>query len=275
MKLRSKTLILSGAIIVAMVLILLVISQLIFLNTYSDFENRYSQHVLKDELNHSISSMNQTANDWAHWDDSYSFVSGNNPGFVNNNLPSNIFPRLHLNIIMFVDNNGKIVYGKAYNLQTNQSMDLPGNFTNFTANNPILQHSNLEGMNGILNLPEGALIVISKPMLNSYEKGPVKGTLIMGRYLTPEELEGFVNIPNSTLSIGVYNINNSADIVKAQNTLSDNNISVQVLGSNSVAAYFLVKDIYGNPAFILKSEWLEHYIIHILILFSILYCQLF
>ncbi|MDD3985873.1 MAG: CHASE4 domain-containing protein [Methanobacterium sp.] len=173
MKLRSKTLILGGAIIVAMVLILLVISQLIFLNTYSDFENRYSQHVLKDELNqlnYSISSMNQTVNDWAHWDDSYYFVSGKNPGFINNNLPSNIFPRLHLNIIMFVDNNGKIVYGKAYNLQKNQLMDLPGNFINFTADNPILQHNNLDGINGIVNLPEGVMIVISKPMLNAMKK---------------------------------------------------------------------------------------------------------
>jgi len=258
MKLRSKTLVLSGAIIVAMVLILLVISQSIFLNTYSDFENRYSQHVLKDELtqlNHTISSMNQTANDWAHWDDSYSFVSGNNPGFINNNLPSNIFPRLHLNIIMFVDNNGKIVYGKAYNLQTNQSMNLPGNLTNLTVDNPILQHSNLEGMNGVLGLPEGSLIVISKPMLDSHEKGPIKGTLIMGRYLTPEELKSFVNIPNSSLTIGEYNnTNNPPDIVKAQNSLLYNNTIVQVLGSNSVAAYFLVRDIYGNPAFILKSE---------------------
>ncbi len=82
-----------------MVLILLVISQFVFLNTYSDFENRYSQHVMKDEItqfNHTISSMNQTANDWAHWDDAYSFVSGNNPSFITNNLPSSIFSRLHL-----------------------------------------------------------------------------------------------------------------------------------------------------------------------------------
>ncbi|MDD3985872.1 MAG: histidine kinase dimerization/phosphoacceptor domain -containing protein [Methanobacterium sp.] len=77
----------------------------------------------------------------------------------------------------------------------------------------------------------------------------------MGRYLTSEELKGFFNIPNSTLSIGEYNnINNAPDMVKAQNTLSDNNIMVKVLGWNSVAAYFLVKDIYGNPALILKSE---------------------
>ena len=258
MKLRSKTLVLSGVIIVAMVLILLVISQFVFLNTYSDFENRYSQHVMKDELtqfNQTISSMNQTANDWAHWDDAYSFVSGNNPSFITNNLPSSIFSRLHMNLIMFVDDNGKIVYGKAYDLQTNQSMNLPQNFTSFTNNSAILQHNNLEGLSGILNLPEGALLLISKPILNSHEQGPVKGTLIMGRYLTREELTSFVNIPNSTLSVSGYNnANNAPDLIKAQNSLSYNNTTVQILGPNSVAAYILLKDIYGNPALILKSE---------------------
>ena len=86
--------------------------------------------------------MNQTANDWAHWDDAYSFVSGNNPSFITNNLPSSIFSRLHLNIIMFVDDNGKIVYGKAYDLQTNKSINLPQNFTSFTNDSAILQHNN-------------------------------------------------------------------------------------------------------------------------------------
>jgi PAS domain S-box-containing protein len=258
MKLRSKTLVLSGVIIVAMVLILLIISQFVFINTYSDFENKYSQHVMKDELtmfNQTISSMNQTANDWAHWDDAYSFVSGNNPSFISNNLPSSIFSRLHLNIIMFVDNNGKIVYGKAYDLQTNQSMNIPQNFTSFTNDSKILQQNNVDGLSGILNLPEGALLLISKPILNSHEQGPVKGTLIMGRYLTREELSSFVNIPNSTLSIAGYsNANNSPDLIKAQNSLSYNNTTVQILGPNSIAAYVLLKDIYGNPALILKSE---------------------
>jgi len=56
----------------------------------SDLENKYSYHVLNDELrqfNHTVSAMNQTAQYWAQWDDTYSFVAGKNPSFVTNNLP--------------------------------------------------------------------------------------------------------------------------------------------------------------------------------------------
>jgi ABC-type Na+ efflux pump permease subunit len=68
MKLRNKTLLLSGTLIIILILILFAISQFVFLSTYSDMENRYSYHVLKDEitqLNNSISAMDQTAQGWA------------------------------------------------------------------------------------------------------------------------------------------------------------------------------------------------------------------
>jgi PAS domain S-box-containing protein len=259
MKLRSKTLLLSGTIILVLILILLSISQFVFINTYSDFENRYSYHVLKDEINqfnHTVSAMEQTADDWAKWDDAYSFMSGNNPDFISNNLPSNIFLRLHLNLIMFVDNNGKIIYGKAYDLDKEQYIDLPKNLTNFTTDSPILQHSDIEGSNGIINLAEGPMIIISKPVVTSHEQGPVKGTLIMGRSITSGELGTLVNIPNNTLSaVGYDDPNKPSDFSRALSSLNDSNPwIVQVLGPNSIAAYSVIDDIYGNPSLIIKSE---------------------
>jgi PAS domain S-box-containing protein len=259
MKLRSKTLLLSGLILFTLILALLIVSQVVFLNTYSDYENKYSYHVLKDELsqfNRTISAMDQTTKDWAQWDDAYSFVSGNNPGFVTNNLPPNIFMRLHLNLILFVDNNGNIVYGKAYDLETNQYTNLPKNLSNFTKENPLLQHDSLEGKNGVLNLPEGPMIITTRPIVNSHEQGPIKGTLIMGRYITPNELNLLINTPNSTLSVSGYNDPyKPSDFSKILPSLSNAKPwNLQILGSNSIAAYALINDIYGNPAIILKSE---------------------
>jgi sensor domain CHASE-containing protein len=108
--------------------------------------------------------MNQTAQDWAQWDDAYSFVSGNNPGFETNNLPPNIFTRLNLNLIIFVNSDGKIIYGKAYDLQKNQYINLPQNLSKFTRNNPLLQQNDLNGMSGVLNLPEGQMIILPVPL---------------------------------------------------------------------------------------------------------------
>lgn len=259
MKLRSRTLLLSGVIMLVLILVLLAISQFIFMSNYGDIETRYSTHVLKDELskfNYTVSSMDQTAQDWAQWDDAYSFVSGGNPGFVTNNLPSNVFSRLNLNLIMFIDNNGRVVYGKAYDLENNRSMSLPQNLTNLNNESPILQHGDLNGIKGVVDFPEGPMIIVSRPIVNSHEQGPVRGTLIMGRYLTQDELTSMINIPNSTLSaVGYNDTGMSSDFSRVIPSLSNSSPqNVQVLGSDSIAAYYLINDIYGNPAVVLKSE---------------------
>ena len=85
MKLRSKTLVFSGINPYHIGCgYYLSISQLVFLDTYSDTETKYSYHVMNDQMsqfNNTVSSMNQTAKDWAQWDDAYTFVSGKNPIF--------------------------------------------------------------------------------------------------------------------------------------------------------------------------------------------------
>ena len=100
------------------------------------------------------------------------------------------------------------------------------------------------------------MIIISKPVVTSHEQGPVMGTLIMGRSITPGELGTMVNIPNSTLSaVGYNDPNKSSDFTKALSSLNDTNPwNVQVLGPNSIAAYTVIDDIYGNPSLVVKSE---------------------
>lgn len=259
MKLRSKTLLFSSLILITLVLILLSVSYLVFQETYSDIETKYSYHVLNDEMsefNNTIISMNQTAQDWARWDDAYTFVSGNNPSFVNKNIPSYTFNRTNLNMIIFVNNNGTVMYGKAYDLKTNQYINLPTNLTSFTKDSPLLSHNNLTGVSGVINLPEGPMVIITQPIVTSHEQGPIKGTLIMGRFINSYELTPLINIPNGQLSVSSYNSTNQpADVIKILPSLTETNpTNVQRLGPNSIAAYTLINDIYGNPAVILKSQ---------------------
>jgi len=258
MKLRSKTLIYSGIIITVLILILLLISQFVFLSTSTDYENRYSYHVLKDELtalNQTIFAMNETARDWSQWDDAYSYLSGNNPNFTDQ-LTENTYKSLDLNLIMYVDKNGTIAYGKAYDIDNNQSLSLPQNLSSFGNDSLILQSNSSQGLSGFLDLPEGPMIIISKPVLTSHGQGPSRGTLIMGRYITQNQLNRLINIPNSTLTIQSYSTANESqeyrNVLPA--LLNSTSWTKKVLGGNSIAAYALLNDIYGNPSIIVRSE---------------------
>ncbi len=261
MKLRVKTLLLSGTLITILIIVLFAISWFVLMNTYSDYETNYSAHVLNDELskfNDSINAMNQTSNDWAQWDDAYSFVKGDNPGFVNVNLGNSTFTKLNLNLILFVDNNGNIVYGKTYNLQTNQYENIE-NLTNITKKNLLSNPNNLTGYSGVVNFPQGPMIIVSKPIETSHGEGSSDGTLIMGRYITPQVLSTLVNVPNNTLSYVEYNSTNMpADFMNVSHNFSNTHpIITKILGSDSIASYTIINGTNGLPAIILKSDMIR------------------
>ena len=100
------------------------------------------------------------------------------------------------------------------------------------------------------------MMVTTQPIVNGRGTGPVAGTLIMGRFINPDYLTSLINIPNGTLSVSSYSgTNQSTDISKILPTLSQTSPSnVLRLVPNSIAAYTLINDIYGNPAVILKSQ---------------------
>ena len=100
------------------------------------------------------------------------------------------------------------------------------------------------------------MIITTQPVITSHGQGPIEGTLIMGRFVNTGELKPLINIPNGTLSVSSYNTSNQpSDVSKILPTLSQTNpTNILRLGPNSIAAYTLINDIYGNPAIIIKSQ---------------------
>src|SRR3990170_8743928 len=111
-------LIISGSLIVLM-LVLLIGSKLILLDSFVGIENRdmeknmeRAMNALQGELTH----LSSITGDYAGWDDSYQFIQDGNKDFVNANTPDTIFPTLRINMLIFVKNSGQIVYSREYDL---------------------------------------------------------------------------------------------------------------------------------------------------------------
>ncbi|MDI6643792.1 MAG: CHASE4 domain-containing protein [Methanobacteriaceae archaeon] len=259
MKLRTKTLLLTGILFMALILVLFVISQTIFISTFNEHERQYTSLEVRDvnyTLNNEISSLKRINTDWAEWDDAYSFVEGNNPDFIETNLQPETFSRLNLNLILFIDNDGQIIYGKGFNLKENRELELPSDFNRTLAlDNPLI-NINSTGNSGIIITQYGPMIISSHPILRGSGSGPIQGTIIIGRFMDQSELNRLSVITNSSISLEEYNSPNlSTDFKAARSSISDNNpIYIQEAGPDSIAGYIVLNDVYGNPALILKTE---------------------
>jgi HAMP domain-containing protein len=100
------------------------------------------------------------------------------------------------------------------------------------------------------------LIIVSRPILTSDDEGPIRGTMIMGRYLDDAELARFAELTD--LSLSVYRFSeptSSSDLQTAKSFLSEQAPTfIQPLSEESIAGYTLLEDIYGKPALVLKVD---------------------
>lgn len=258
MKLRGKTLVFMAVIILSLTGSFFIISEMIFIGSSSESETSYTHLVLNNtlnSLNNSLESLNNSANDWSSWDDAYYYVSGDKPNFLNKTLVNDAFLKLNMDFILFANNNGKIVYAKAYNRTSQKEIQLPSNLDQTLINNGLMLNKSINtSLSGIIIINGIPMIVVSNPILKSSGDGPSHGTLIMGRFLNPDMLSRLSN--SGIVSVQPVNSTSaSPDFINAVSHLSNETpVYVTNLSHDSIAGYSILEGVGSSPDLVLKVE---------------------
>ncbi len=261
MSLRRKTVLSIVVTIAVLVVILYVMSRSIVLGSFLALETQNAHEQVERVLAalEDVSNQLLTTNaDWSAWNDTCAFLEGTYPEYPAENLTDSTFVNLRLHIMVFVDTSGRIVYEKAVDLETEQETPTLASFTRaLVPDSPLARHSTPESaLAGVLILPEGALLVASRPVLDNDNQGPIRGTLIIGRFLNASEIERLANLVH--LPLQAYRWNDPKmpfEVADARALLSeDQPIAAKLLGADSLAGYGLVKDIDGHPGLLLRIK---------------------
>ena len=258
MKLREKTLVLLGITITCSIIVMYMASNVVLMGGFQTLEEQNTLQNIQlatNVLSGEISDLNKTINDWAVWDDTYIFIQNHNSRYVQSNLLNSTFTDLKLNLIVYVDSSGNIVYGKEFDLQKKEEKPVSESIKKYISKDSILLSSQ-DGVKGIIMLPEGPMIIVSHPILTSNGDGPSKGTLIFGRYLNDVEIQHLSGEILSSLTLISYNDSNMpADFQTARGSMSQSSpFFIKPINNSYIAGYALVNNINGKPAFILKTE---------------------
>lgn len=91
---------------------------------------------------------------------------------------------------MFINTAGQPVFSKAFDLIAAEHTAVPKELNPYVSPGArLLKHTgNDSGITGVIMLPAGPLLVASRPILTAERKGPVRGPMIMGRYLDAQGL---------------------------------------------------------------------------------------
>ncbi|MBF0259452.1 MAG: diguanylate cyclase [Desulfamplus sp.] len=165
--------------------------------TYLDLEESEAIQNLErasEAIHREITHIDILCHDWASWDDTYEYAATKSQKFEKSNLTSNSFISNKINFIYICDSAGTALMWAVYDLvsgneiKMNNLLDDPDlkkklvNFSHDSFPDNISEPDKLAA-SGILNTEHGLLMIASRPILTSDNKGPARGALMMGRFL--------------------------------------------------------------------------------------------
>ncbi len=260
MTLRKKTLSTIVLTLCGLLIVLVMISKHLILGGFADIEAQSTRanmdRVLKS-LAETLDELNAKAADWAIWDDTYQFVQDGNEQYVKSNLSDATFTSFRLNSMLFINTSGKVVCSRGFDLYESKVVPVSGGLVkHLSPDSPLLKHKDVESSNrGILMLPEGPMLVVSRPIVTSEGKGPIRGSIVFARLLDDREIKRLEHLTSLPIKVNTLDVKTPANIRRIAASLSDASpIRVELKDAKTISAYGLEKDFYGNPCLLVQVD---------------------
>jgi PAS domain S-box-containing protein len=272
---RKKTVIILCVAIAYLILIFLILSQTVVLDGFFRVEE---QNAHKDTnrallaLGNDINTLDAVAHDWASRDDTRAFLLAEDPGASWSRLDPDTFERLQFNYILLFNTSGTMVSGKGFDLDQNQEKAVPPALAALSSSYPRIPAgiSSGYGTMGIIQGPEGPLMLAVRPVFTDPDSGQAAGYILMGRNLDAAELSRLSAIAQLPLDLQPYgNPDLPADFRKSvpqfppssspfvqregkEALLINAPTYITPLNDTTLSTYSLIRDLSGRPVLILK-----------------------
>ncbi|AFY89743.1 EAL domain-containing protein [Chroococcidiopsis thermalis] len=257
MTLRKKTLIITGMTLFSLFVALYSTSKTILLDGFTQVEEQDADQNVRrivQAYNDELNKLNIMNGDEAEWDGTYTDIETGNLEYFQNAFNYASLVRSNLDLIMYIRRRDRrIVYNGFITPYTKQALPVPKSLQKYFQQPEFFSSSNNDDPQrmGLLQLPEGLMLIAVRQILTSEGKGPSRGILVMGRYLDVKQLAA-----KTHFDIALERLDHPPiplDFQRAEQTLIKNEqVFVRSLDESTIAGYAMLRNMEGNPAAILR-----------------------
>jgi class 3 adenylate cyclase/sensor domain CHASE-containing protein len=192
MSLRLKTLLITALTLATLLLVLTVSLRSILLESYRQIEEQDALQNLDRGMNAlmgSLDHMDRTTQDYSYWDDLYRYMVTRDRVFADVNLVDSTFSNTRWSLLLLLNPEGQTVFAGAFDLDAKAPMDVPEAWKEAIASRlPRLKpKADTAAVRGLLQLPEGVMMIVAREILQSNMTGPSQGIMVTGRLLSQQE----------------------------------------------------------------------------------------
>src|SRR5229473_4827994 len=265
MTVRRKTFLIIAITCVGLVIVLYAASRSFLLGGFVKLEQASARENVQRVLNaldQDLGAVDRFTYDRAATDETYNFMGSPNKEFVQSLFGKDSAgtpATRRFNFVVLMDAAGHIVASRSRDIATNSLVSIPESLKiHLSMADPLFKFAaSTNKVSGVLLLPEGPLLVISRPVVKTNGEGPIGGALLTARYLEScgdlHALEKTTNFSLSVLRVDAEQL--PVDFEEARSHLSAAGATyVRPMNEQLLGGYTLLDDIYGNPALILRAE---------------------
>ncbi len=213
--------------------------------------------MLVDELIREINYIANRTSDWAHWNDTYQFVQQPEQTYIDVNLNTDAQTAIDLSMMIFLDDRLRIVHASGVDLMTSTELPEAGAIANELVNMypAILDHGSTESViSGVVSIADRPMLFCSQPVTDSNWSDPIRGTLVMGRFVDDTLINRLASTKHYQVSSHICHSPELPDKLSAVCRFkSEEEILFIYPVDNDVVQYYkLIRDIEGYPSFWLR-----------------------
>jgi PAS domain S-box-containing protein len=265
MTVRRKTLLIVTIMYLGAVLVMYAASRSLLLGEFIKLEQTTAHENVQRVLNaldQDFAAMDRFTYDRASTDETYNGMSAQTPELLHwlmGTDATGTTQTQRFNFIFLIDTSGRIIASRGYDPVAKRVIDIPESLkAHISTTDPLIQSAATNGkLTGVLLLPEGPLLVVSRPIITPNTEGPIRGFMLSSRYLEGGgDLKGLEKTTNFSLSIHRIGGEKLPDDYSdaRQHLPAQGDIYVRPINDSVLGGYALLYDIYGKPALILKAE---------------------
>lgn len=241
---RFKSLRIRTILILVVQLMVLVIAFYFLLNTImlsriTLLEDRFIvEHIERFEnaIESDLIVLSSVAEDWAVWSDTYEFIVDMNNSYINQNLTYEAIVNLRFNLMAFIDQSGELVFARG--IDEEGFLPVNPDLSEHLKKSIILNNKNMDyKVSGIIVLDEGPMLIASHPILTSLYEGPVRGHVVVGRFLNEEEVSNYSNRLNLNITVARLDQPANDELQDFSTITGENPVSIQRVSGEDIMAH--------------------------------------
>jgi signal transduction histidine kinase/CheY-like chemotaxis protein len=212
-------------------------------------------------IDNEIHNLDIWACDWSGWDDTYEFVQNRSEEYISSNLVTDTFSDMHINAIYFFDTSGKLVWGKAYDLEGDELKEI--SLEEFPPNglpkdHVLLKHTSTKRVvrGGLFQTERGPMLISAQPILTSLGKGPSRGTFIAGRFLNKKMQKSLSD--QTRVPFCLCPVKGNPDPLERRAaeelTRTKQESYIHVVSDDIISVIRLLQNVEGRPQWVIQSQ---------------------